>query len=120
MHLLYQPSVPTSLSCTHAPTQCRPAIRAISLLTRGHLCAPQPSGERRRLALQVELKALGLWERQAAVRVAVESTQDIIMQMTDKNYKKYVRFAVGQRLALLKQVRCCMTVGGAHVHKIGV
>jgi len=69
-----------------------------------YLCSPQPSGERQRLALQVELKALGLWERQAAVRAAVEGAQDVIMQMNEKNYKKYVRFAVGQRLALLKQV----------------
>lgn len=65
----------------------------------------QAGGERRKLALQVELRALGLMERQAAVRAAVETCQEHIMQMSEKNYKKYVRFAVGQRLAQLKQVR---------------
>ena len=69
------------------------------------LVVAQAGGERRRLALQVELRALGLMERQASVRAAVEASQDHIMQMSEKNYKKYVRYAVGQRLALLKQVR---------------
>ena len=69
------------------------------------MCTVQAAGERQRLALQVELKALGLLERQAAVRSAVETAQDHIMAMNEKNYKKYVRFAIGQRLALLKQAR---------------
>ncbi|KAK9816457.1 hypothetical protein WJX72_000543 [[Myrmecia] bisecta] len=56
-----------------------------------------------RLNLRIQLRMLGLLERQAAVRQKVEAEQQEVMNMSDRAYRKFVRHSMRQRIEMIKQ-----------------
>lgn len=55
--------------------------------------------------LLLELRMLRLADEQAKLRAAVEKEQEDVQVMSDRNYRKFVRNCLRQRIEIIKQVR---------------
>ena len=55
--------------------------------------------------LLLELRMLRLADVQAKLRAAVGKEQEDVQVMSDRNYRKFVRNCLRQRIEIIKQVR---------------
>ena len=55
--------------------------------------------------LLLELRMLRLAGHQAAVRALIEKEQEEIQGMSERNYRKFARNCLRQRIEIIKQVR---------------
>lgn len=54
--------------------------------------------------LLLELRMLRLADHQAVVRATIEKEQEEIQGMSDRNYRKFARNCLRQRIEIIKQV----------------
>lgn len=54
--------------------------------------------------LLLELRMLRLADEQAKLRAAVEKEQEDVQVMSERNYRKFVRNCLRQRIEIIKQV----------------
>lgn len=66
---------------------------------------PQVDGKMGKGKLLLELRMLRLADMQAKLRAAVEKEQEDVQVMSDRNYRKFVRNCLRQRIEIIKQVR---------------
>jgi len=64
----------------------------------------QVDGKRGKGKLLLELRMLKLADEQARLRAAVEKEQEEVQGLSDRNYRKFVRNCLRQRIEIIKQV----------------
>ena len=64
----------------------------------------QVDGKMGKGKLLLELRMLKLAEEQARLRAAVEKEQEEVQGLSDRNYRKFVRNCLRQRIEIIKQV----------------
>ena len=68
--------------------------------------------------LLLELRMLKLADEQTKLRAAVEKEEEDVQLMNERNYRKFVRNCLRQRIEIIKQVlRFANCVGQSHCHK---
>ena len=90
---------------------------ACILIYLGHVCylqhpisiqqvffALQTNGKMGKGKLLLELRMLRLADEQARLRAAVEKEQEDVQGMSERNYRKFVRNCLRQRIEIFKQV----------------
>ncbi len=70
--------------------------------------------------LQISLRSARLLERQAQLRLAVESEQEEINQLSDRMYQRFVRTCIKQRIDMIKQVGAVSDRGGGFGEMAGI
>ena len=65
----------------------------------------QVDGKKGKGSLLLELRMLRLADHQAATRAAIEKEQEEIQAMSERNYRKFARNCLRQRVEFIKQVR---------------
>ena len=65
----------------------------------------QINGKMGKGKLLLELRMLRLADEQAKLRAAVEKEQEDVNIMSERNYRKFVRNCLRQRIEIIKQVR---------------
>lgn len=68
------------------------------------LCLHQVDGKMGKGGLLLELRMLRLADHQAAVRAKIEKEQEEIQGMSERNYRKFARNCLRQRIEIIKQV----------------
>lgn len=68
----------------------------------------------------LELRMLRLADHQAAVRATIEKEQEEIQGMSDRNYRKFARNCLRQRIEIIKQVSMQLDSIGNTVHLAAV
>ncbi len=64
----------------------------------------QVDGKKGKGKLLLELRMLKLADEQARLRAAVEKEQEEVQGLSDRNYRKFVRNCLRQRIEIIKQV----------------
>lgn len=67
--------------------------------------------------LLLELRMLKLADEQTKLRAAVEKEQEDVQLMNERNYRKFVRNCLRQRIEIIKQVLRFVNIGQSHRHK---
>ena len=68
------------------------------------LCLHQVDGKMGKGGLLLGLRMLRLADHQAAVRAKIEKEQEEIQGMSERNYRKFARNCLRQRIEIIKQV----------------
>ena len=69
------------------------------------VCPAQVNGKPGKGKLMLELRMLKLADAQARLRTAVEKEQEEVQNLSDRNYRKFVRNCLRQRIESIKQVK---------------
>lgn len=69
---------------------------------------PQVDGKKGKGSLLLELRMLRLADHQAATRAVIDKEQEEIQGMSERNYRKFARNCLRQRVEFIKQVCLCI------------
>ncbi len=89
---------------SHARQQQKPEGNSLKQCTLFGKVNLQVDGKMGKGKLLLELRMLKLADEQARLRAAVEKEQEEVQGLSDRNYRKFVRNCLRQRIEIIKQV----------------